>query len=219
MMSERCKKQVRGTYESRGDRTISLVSSFVYIARYRLGNLTKVMMAAGLVLGLTGVFAPIPEDLQVVLAPAGFALTATLAAIYLPMQLRSVVGMRVDATGILIGGRPMVYKRTSVFVPWDRISEVYLFRVLHLGLRGTYIGLRSPDGTAVMKSAIPANLAETIWHVPTEVVLASRPALGWQLDKAPFIAAANYFAPSVTVIDLTDALPMQMTRPSVVIHR
>ena len=185
------------------------MSSFTYVAPFRFGRLTLSMLAVGTLAVLAGLLLDLGEDARVVLVAGGAALPVTLLALYLPLILGRKPGLRVDADGILFGGRPLIYARTSAFVPWQAISEIYLFRV-HQGLFiTTYVGVQGRDGVAPLRPSMPASVAATIWHVPTEVVLSSRPAFGWRLDKAALTAAAGYFAPSVPVVDLTEAAPMQ----------
>ncbi|MFC7241162.1 hypothetical protein ACFQO7_01595 [Catellatospora aurea] len=185
------------------------MSSFTYTAPFRFGRLTKSMLAVGVLAAVAGLLPGWSEDVRVVLIAGGLALPGTLLALYLPLILGGKPGLRVDADGVLFGGRPLIYARTSAFVPWSAISEIYLFRV-HQGLFvTTYVGVQGVDGVAPLRPSMPASVAATIWHVPTEVVLASRPAFGWQLDKAALTTAAGYFAPGVPVIDLTEAAPMQ----------
>ncbi|WP_155374582.1 hypothetical protein [Catellatospora vulcania] len=185
------------------------MSSFTYVAPFRFGRLTLTMLGVGVLAFLAGLLPGLPEDVTVVLLAVGVALPGTLLALYLPLILGGKPGLRVDADGIMFGGRPLIYARTSAFVPWSAISEIYLFRI-HQGLFvTTYLGVQGVDGVAPLRPSMPASVAATFWHVPTEVVLASRPAFGWRLDKAALTTAVGYFASRVPVVDLTEAAPMQ----------
>jgi len=66
-------------------------------------------------------------------------------------------------------------------------------------------GLRGDGQKALLSSTLPKMVTKTIWYVPAEAVLASRPAYGWSLDVKAFTAAVAHFAPHIEVVDLTTA--------------
>lgn len=189
---------------------VPMASSFTYIAMFRFGRLTLTIAVAGIGIAAAGMLMDLPDDPKLLLTLGGLAISATLLALYLPLILTSKPGLRVDQDGLLFGGRPPIYQRTSAFVPWDAVAEIYIFRVRHWVFTATYVGLRGVrEDVLPMSPSMPAGVAETIWHVPTAVVLASRPAYGWQLDKAALKAAVGYFASHVPVIDLSADAPLQ----------
>ncbi|GHJ44790.1 hypothetical protein Cs7R123_21320 [Catellatospora sp. TT07R-123] len=175
-----------------------------YLARYRLGPITQAVMALGVLAAAAGALLDLPEDPTIVLVAGGLTLPLTLLALYGPLILSGRPALRVDETGILFGGRPPIQGRTTAFVPWSEIAEIYLFRVDHLVVRTTYIGLKGHDGRpAPLRPVLPESVARTFWHVPRDVVLASRPTYGYRLDKAAFVAAVAAHAEDTMVIDLT----------------
>ncbi|MDI1465742.1 hypothetical protein QEZ54_32695 [Catellatospora sp. KI3] len=180
------------------------MSSTTYVAYYRLGPITRTAIAVGLIAAAAGLLLDLPEDPQVVLVAGGLALSVTILALYGPLILLRREALRVDENGIMFGGRPPIQARTSAFVPWSGIGEITLFRVDHLVVRATYIGLSGPDGApAPLRPVLPESIASTIWHIPLEVVLASRPTYGYRLDREAFTAAVAAHAPGLLVIDVT----------------
>ncbi|MBV1852293.1 hypothetical protein [Catellatospora tritici] len=175
-----------------------------YLARYRFGLITLTVMALSVLAAAAGMLLDLPEDPTMLLIVVGITVPLTLLALYGPLILLRRPALRVDETGILFGGRPPIQARTSAFVPWSGIGEIYLFRTHHLLVVTTYIGLTGRDGQpAPLRSVLPESVARTFWHVPLEVVRASRPTYGYRLDRAAFTAAVAAYAPDVAVIDVT----------------
>lgn len=188
-------------------------SAFVYESRYRFGPLSLGCVAVGLIGGLVVLGLDLPDDVRGPVAAGLFAVAGTVLVLFGHAVLTRKVGLRLDETGIHVGGRPPVYGRTQAFVGWRDIEAVYLFR-FHVGITTvTNIGLDLRPGADRPRTIMTERLAATIWHVPTDVVMASWPAAGWELDRVGLAAAVGYFAPAVRIIDLTEVAPMQSRLP------
>jgi hypothetical protein len=167
------------------------------------------LMAGSLILGLVTLFIGVSGLVSLVLVTAGFAVPAVLLAFFGSAAILRKAGLVVDSEGVHFGGRPPIYRFTRSFVPWAAIREIYLFRVNHGVMVLSYVGFLSHDGTVLLKPQLSPGVAKSVWHVPFEAVRASRPAYGWRLDPAAFKAATSHFAPSVTVVDLSDTAVAQ----------
>jgi hypothetical protein len=169
-------------------------------------------MALSLVAAVAGLLLDLPEEAKLIVVTAGFTIPVTLLALLGPPALMRKPALIVDTDGVHFGARPPINRPGAAFVAWSAIREVYLYRVNHWVMVTSYIGLQGHDGVMPLKPYLPAGIAQTIWHVPFEVVQASRPATGWRLDPAAIKAAVGYFAPSVPVVDLTEVAAVQAQR-------
>ncbi|GAB3834286.1 hypothetical protein ACFPIJ_10275 [Dactylosporangium cerinum] len=186
--------------------------SVAYQARYRVSWTVWGLVVAGLIAGTVALVVGGP-DVGPLVAAGCFAASGTIFALYGHAALTGKVGLRVDQRGIQFGGRPPLYRATSDFVAWPDISAVYLFRVRLLLWTETYVGLEGHDGPAPLPQRIPANLVSMIWHVPADVVTASRSTNGFPVDPAALTAAMQHVAPGVPVVDLTAVAPMLTSTP------
>lgn len=172
------------------------------------------LMAGSLTLALVVLVLGVSDMFRLVLVTIGFTVPAVLLAFFGSAALWRKAGLVVDGEGIHFGGRPPIYRFTRAFVPWSAIREIHLFRVNHGLMVLSYVGFLSHDGALVLKPQLSPWIAKTVWHVPLEAVRASRPAYGWRLDAAAFKAAVSQFAPSVTVVDVSDRAMTQARLPN-----
>lgn len=62
------------------------------------------------------------------------------------------VALRVDASGVLLGGSPARYRATTRLIPWGDISEIVLWRQpLPHGRRMLYVGVSRCPGAPPLK--------------------------------------------------------------------
>ncbi|MFD0581215.1 hypothetical protein [Dactylosporangium darangshiense] len=188
-------------------------SAVPYQARYRVSPTIWGLVLASLIAGTVALAVDGSDDLGLVVGAGCYAASATLLALYGHAALTGKIGLRVDRNGIQFGGRPPLYRAMTDFVAWSDISAVYLYRVRILLFTETYVGLQGHDGPAPLPQRIPANAVRMIWHVPADVVAASRSTNGFKVDPAALIAAVNLVAPSVPVVDLTAVAPMLAPTP------
>ncbi|HTJ32048.1 MAG TPA: hypothetical protein VL738_02340 [Dactylosporangium sp.] len=188
-------------------------SAVPYQARYRVSRTVWGLAVAGLIAGTAALVFAGSDDLGLVVGAGCYAASVTLLALYGHAALTGRIGLQVDRRGIQFGGRPPLYRAMTDFVAWSDISAVYLYRVRLLLFTETYVGLQGHDGPAPLPQRIPANVVSMIWHVPADVVAASRSTNGFKVDPAALVAAVNLVAPSVSVVDLTAVAPMLTPTP------
>jgi hypothetical protein len=161
-------------------------------------------LAFGVAVAVAGVVSGLPEEPRAMLTAGGLAIPfACLLLLGLPV-LRRRAALRIDADGVFFEGRPPLFKMTSAFARWETIEAIYLFRVRHGFYVATYVALEGRDGVAPIGTLLPRAVARTIPHVPLEIVMASRPAYNWRLDKAALKEASP-----VPVVDLTAVVGTQ----------
>jgi hypothetical protein len=158
------------------------------------------------------------------------AATFTLLAIFLPMGtflriatlvffggggvlllvagLSRKVALRVDESGVTLGGSPLRYAATTAHVPWRDVEAVVLWRQ-ELAAGMPYIGVLRPHGAPALPG-IPTGTAGRAMMSATEklagapdarLVTASRAITGWHLDDDRLATAMQRFAPGVPLID------------------
>jgi hypothetical protein len=117
------------------------------------------------------------------------------------------VAVRVDARGVTLGGSRLHYRGTTTMVPWAEITSILLWQqILPPSNLVTYLGLerRPAPTTSTSSNTGRCELADgrvVTPDVPEEVVAASRPISGWQLDRRGLARAVAGFAPEVWVLD------------------
>ncbi|MFG2598021.1 hypothetical protein [Streptomyces sp. NPDC048462] len=111
------------------------------------------------------------------------------------------VAFRVDETGVLLGGSPARYRATTNHVPWADITGVVLWSQTVGGASLPYVGLARRKGAPPLFGDGPTARAVVGAFVPVsaDVVMASRAAQGWRLDRERLAAAVAHFAPGVPV--------------------
>lgn len=116
------------------------------------------------------------------------------------------VALRVDASGITLGGSPFPIGPRPDCVPWDEIVSVVLWSQQAGRITIRYIGLRRAEGAPPLAGAPGPRrsryAAVVVPGVSADLLAASRPVLMWRLDRAALEAATAAFAPTVNVLDL-----------------
>ncbi|MDX2702746.1 hypothetical protein PV350_07760 [Streptomyces sp. PA03-6a] len=121
-------------------------------------------------------------------------------------SLTRKVALRVDATGVLLGGTPLRHRATTVHVPWEDVTAVVLWKqpVPH-GHRLPWIGVTRREGAPPLPGAGQGALARAaagaLAPVPFDLLMASRQVNGWRLDRRRLAAALEHFAPGVPLVD------------------
>ncbi|WP_431967970.1 hypothetical protein [Actinacidiphila sp. bgisy160] len=121
-------------------------------------------------------------------------------------SLTRKVALRVDATGVLLGGAPLRYRATTAHVPWEDVTAVVLWRqgVTH-GARVPWIGLARREGAPALPGAgqgpVGRAVAGALVPVPFDLLMASRQISGWRLDRRRLAAALEHFAPGIPLVD------------------
>ena len=117
------------------------------------------------------------------------------------------VALRVDASGVTLGGSPGRYGATTVLIPWADIREIVLWRQpMPYGRSVRYVGVARRKGTRPLagrrgQRAAKATARALTPGVSGDTLLASRAVNLWHLDTQRMAAAVAHFAPGVRVID------------------
>ena len=127
------------------------------------------------------------------------------------------VALRVDASGITLGGSPGRYRSTTRLIPWADIRDVVLWRQpMPYGRSMRYVAVTRRKGAPPLAGRRGQRAgkvtARTLTPVSGDTLLASRAVNLWRLDADRLTAAVTHFAPSVRVID-QDTGPRGLTRP------
>ncbi|MDX3095700.1 hypothetical protein PV703_14095 [Streptomyces sp. ME01-24h] len=176
----------------------------VYEARFGFDRRTvAVLAAAGL---FTAVLVAPGTGISPVARIAGVLLFGGGGLVMAAQSLTRKVALRIDATGVLLGGSPLRYRATTAQVPWEDITAVVLWRqrVAH-GQRLPWIGLARREGAPPLPGAGQGPMgraaAGALVPVPFDLLMASRRIGGWRLDRRRLAAALEHFAPGVPLVD------------------
>ncbi|GAA5063677.1 hypothetical protein [Nocardia callitridis] len=176
----------------------------VYEARFGFTVRGVLVVVISVVFVVLGVVFDVPLFLQILL----IVFFGGGGLVFLAQMLSRRVALRVDGTGITLGGSPLhAYRRTTAVVPWSDITAVVLFsQKVGYGNSLHYVGVRrredAPDLPGLPGSGMRGANERLIPHVPQEVVAASRPINGWSLDRAQLKEVVAHHAPDVQVQDL-----------------
>ncbi|GAA0678108.1 hypothetical protein GCM10010193_34380 [Kitasatospora atroaurantiaca] len=146
----------------------------------------------------------------VVLGVLALLLGAGSAALSFATVRRRQVALRVDTDGILLGGYPLGYARTTALVPWSDIVGVELW-VQRAGSMA-FVGLHRTEGAPPLPAASSnpalARANERASGMCLDLLSASRPVHLWQLDTQRLLTTIARHAPHV-VITVDPAFPGQ----------
>ncbi len=174
----------------------------VYVARYGWNRRSGRPVILTLVFVLLIIVLPMPLAARVV---TGVFFGGALL-FFLGMIATRRVALRVDASGVTLGGYAMRYRSTTSLVPWADIKEITLWRQqMPRGRSMPYVGLTRREGAQSAgrrhgrragNMTAPA-LAPDVDGTATE----SRPVNLWQLDAQRLAASVAHFAPGIRVVD------------------
>ncbi|WP_194814217.1 hypothetical protein [Nocardia sp. XZ_19_385] len=176
----------------------------IYEERYGFDSKTA------LVLVISGVFVAVAillPDMSAVVRILTLVLFGGGGLLMLAAALSRKVAMRVDQSGITLGGSPLRYRQTTQHVPLPDIEAVVLWRQ-HTAANIPWIGiLRRAD--APPPSPVPTggrramnSTAAALSGAPDERLMQCATAInGWKLDTAELKAALQELAPHVRVDD------------------
>jgi hypothetical protein len=153
---------------------------------------------------LAGIALPaMPLPLRVIIV-AVFGCGAFLSVI-VPVSRK--VALRIDASGLTLGGNPLRYRATTRVVPWPEVQRVFLWRrrpgVRYLGVeRRPEAPPLSPGGTG--KADRPAFYTSPNPQVPSPTlkVGTTRGMQAFSVEDARLSEAIAHYAPSVGIVNL-----------------
>ncbi len=186
----------------------------VYVARYGWNRRSGGLIVGAAVFVLLALTVPMSLPLRVVtLVFFGGGLLVFTASI-----ATRRVALRVDASGVTLGGSPGRYHATTRLIPWTDVKDVVLWRQpMPYGRSMRYIGVARRHGARPLagrrgRRASKVTARALTPGVSSDTLLASRAVNLWRLDADRLTAAVTHFAPSVRVID-QDTGPRGLTRP------
>jgi len=174
----------------------------VYVARYGWNGRSGGLIIGAAVFVLIAVTAPMSLALRVVT----LVLFGGGALVFIANIATRRVALRVDASGITLGGSPGRYRSTTRLIPWADVREVVLWRQpMPYGRSVRYVAVARHRGApplAGRRGRRAGQLtARALTPVSGDMLLASRAANLWRLDTDRMTAAVAHFAPGVRVVD------------------
>lgn len=177
--------------------------SLVYEERYHwTRSSTTALMGCGLFV-LFAVLLPMPIPLRVAIVALGGC--GAFLSVFFPASRK--VALRVDASGITLGGNPLRYKATTRVIPWHEVQGVFLWQRA-AGVR--YLGVERPDEAPPLSPGGTGKADRTALflspdpQVPSLTITAgaTRGMQAFSVDDARLSDAIARYAPTVDVVDL-----------------
>ena len=177
----------------------------VYQERYHWTQTsTTILIACGMFM-IIGALAGSPRSsvvLQVLLVAFG-GCGAFFDVLY-PASRK--VALRVDASGITLGGNPLRYKATTRVIPWHEVQGVFLWQ---RAFRIRYLGVERPDEAPPLSPGGTGRADRTLSfyagpQVPPLALAygAIRGMAAFSVDDARLSEAITHYAPTVDLVDL-----------------
>ncbi|QKV92752.1 hypothetical protein HUT19_14135 [Streptomyces sp. NA02950] len=127
-----------------------------------------------------------------------------------PIQLiagygwQKLIALRVDESGVTLGGAPGRHRQQTARVPWQDIEAVVMWAHRTAGASPMrYVGVRRRPGAPELpgpnRKLKPGTAAVLAPHIDYEVFRASRTLVLWRVDPDRLEAAVSAFAPGVPV--------------------
>ena len=175
----------------------------VYVARYGWNRRSGALIIGAGVFVVIALTAPMSLALRVVtLVFFGGGLLVFVASI-----ASRRVALRVDASGVTLGGSPGRYRSTTDLIPWADIRQIVLWRQpMPYGRSIRYVGVARRKGAPPLAGRRGQRASQRAARALTpgvsgSTLLASRAVNLWHLDTHRMAAAVAHFAPRVHVID------------------
>jgi hypothetical protein len=174
----------------------------VYVARYGWNGRSGGLIIGAAVFVLIALTVPMSLALRVVT----LVLFGGGALVFIASIATRRVALRVDASGITLGGSPGRYRSTTRLIPWADVREVVLWRQpMPYGRSVRYVAVARHKGTPPLAGRRGQRAgqvtARALTPVSGDMLLASRAANLWRLDTDRMTAAVAHFAPGVRVVD------------------
>ena len=175
----------------------------VYVARYGWNGRSGGLIIGAAVFVLIALTVPMSLALRVVT----LVLFGGGALVFIASIATRRVALRVDASGITLGGSPGRYRSTTRLIPWADVREVVLWRQpMPYGRSVRYVAVARHRGAPPLAGRRGQRAGKVTARALTpgvsgDVLLASRAANLWRLDADRMTAAVAHFAPGVRVID------------------
>ncbi|GAB4054102.1 hypothetical protein [Catellatospora paridis] len=182
-----------------------MTPSDVYEERYGPNPKTILVIAGSLLFTAAMLLLPL-DALTRILGLALFGVGGVIMAIG---TFSRKVALRVDDTGITLGGSPLRHAATTVHVPWAEVQAVVLWRQ-KTAHNLPWIGVLRPHDAPPMRGTptgpagkLMAGFGYAVSGAPDpRLIAAGRAINGWRLDLDRLAAAIHHHAPGVEVRDL-----------------
>jgi hypothetical protein len=175
----------------------------VYVARYGWNRRTGSLIIGAAVFVLLAVTVPMSLALRVVV----LVFFGGGALVFIASIATRRVALRVDASGVTLGGSPGRYRSTTRLIPWADISAVVLWRQpMPYGRSVRYVGVARRKGAQPLAGRRGRRAGRVTARALTpgvsgDTLLASRAVNLWHLDAHRLAASVAHFAPGVRVVD------------------
>ena len=175
----------------------------VYVARYGWNGRSGSLIIGAAAFVLVALTVPMSLALRVVT----LVFFGGGAVVFIASIATRRVALRVDASGITLGGSPARYRSTTRLIPWADVREVVLWRQpMPYGRSMRYVAVARRGGAPPLggrrgRRAGKVTARALTPGVSGDTLLASRAANLWRLDTDRMTAAVAHFAPGVRVID------------------
>jgi hypothetical protein len=179
----------------------------VYEASFGFTPRAIVLIAVALLLAAAGLL-PTWEPGSVVRI-ADLVVSGGGALVLILIAASGKVALRVDWTGVTLGGSPLRYAKHTVVVPWSDIVGVELWvwrspvRIHGHRTKMSYVTLHRRPGAPQLPGASRGGLAGAVTTaaagIPVDLLNSSRPVNLWKLDRARFVGTVGRYAPHLTV--------------------
>lgn len=182
-----------------------MTPSDVYEERYGPDPKTILVIAVCLLFTAAALLVPL-DALTRILTLALFGVGGVVMAIG---TFSRKVALRVDDTGITLGGSPLRHAATTVHVPWTEVQAVVLWRQ-RTAQNLPWIGVLRPHDAPPLRGTptgpagkLMAGFGYAVSGAPDPRLLAAGRAVnGWRLDLDRLTAAVRHHAPGVPVRDM-----------------
>ena len=183
-----------------------------YEERYRWTRTSGAGLAGCAVLMLTSIALPSPLLLRVPLT-ALFACGAFLC-VFVPLSRK--VALRVDASGLTLGGNPLRYKATTRVVPWHEVQRVFLWQrnpgARYLSVRYPsvrYLSVERPADASPLSPGGTGTADRPPFYLspfpqvpsPTLRVGTTRGMQAFSVDDARLSDAIGHYAPNARIVN------------------
>ncbi len=177
--------------------------SLVYEERY---HWTRTSTTALVVCGMCVLFAVLlPMRLTLRVPIVAFGGSGVFLTVIVPASRK--VALRIDASGITLGGYLLRYRATTRVIPWNEVQAVFLWQ---RGPGVRYLGVERPDDAPPLspggtgKADRPALYLSPNPQVPSPTlkVGTTRGMQAFSVDDARLSEAIAHYAPTVDIVNL-----------------
>jgi hypothetical protein len=171
-----------------------------YVERFGFSRRSVLIILASVIFVALALVVPEPAASRIVMVVffGGGGLLSVLTA------ASRKVALRVDASGVTLGGSPFRYAATTEHVPWSDVNAIVLWHQQVRTARLPYFGIeRRPEAFVPWSSGLGESISRRLVpHVPADVARFSRPMTGWRVNRQQLAAAVERFSPGTPIDSL-----------------